>query len=107
MNTYLGDSSHINELTSTNTIINGSVVFYAVRVLSKENLWASLYINELTSKNTIINGSVVFYAVRVLSKENLWASLCSPLLLLLYYGPGDDYDSNDEYEESSLRDYNN
>jgi hypothetical protein len=62
-----------------NNRIVGPVLFYAVRVLSKESVWVSLCLPlSLLGKNSVktfpperrIIGAVVFYAVLVVSKES-------------------------------------
>jgi hypothetical protein len=71
---------HVPAATNTlnNRKIVGCVIFYAVRVLSKERMWASLYIplslkgkgslNTLPRQRRIVAG-VLFYSVDVVSKE--------------------------------------
>jgi hypothetical protein len=63
--------------TSHNRIV-GRVIFYSVRVLTKESLWVSLCISlSLLGNNTMkifplqrIVGGVIFYSVRVISKKS-------------------------------------
>jgi hypothetical protein len=65
--------------TCNNRRTAGSVVFYAVRVVSKESVWVCLYIALPLLCNGSINmflrqqrtvGGAVFYTVRVPSKES-------------------------------------
>jgi hypothetical protein len=77
--------------TRKNKIIVGRVIFYAVRVLSKESLWVRLCIPvSLLGNNSVktfsrqrrIVGGVVFYAVGVESKESRRLILPSLVLQL-------------------------
>jgi hypothetical protein len=72
---------HVPAATNThnNRIIARTVVFYTVRVVSKESLWVCLCIPLSLLDNGSINtfprqrkivGGVIFYAVRVVSKES-------------------------------------
>jgi hypothetical protein len=75
-------------ITRNNRIV-GHVIFYAVRVLSKESLWVCLCIPlsllDKESVNTFprqrkIVWDVVFYAVLVLSKEPVGLSVYPPIV---------------------------
>jgi hypothetical protein len=88
---------HILVATNTrNNSISGSVVFYTVRVVSKESLLplflsfsvciplsslANCLVNTLPRQRGLVGG-VVFYAVRVVSKESRWLVL--PRTFCLY-----------------------
>jgi hypothetical protein len=72
------------EMIACNRRIVGHVIFYAVRVLSKESLWVCLCIPlSLLGNNSVqtfprqqrIVGGFAFYAVRVTWKGNRWLIL--------------------------------
>jgi hypothetical protein len=74
--------------------IVGRVVFYLVRVLSRESLWVCLCIPALLLGNSSVNtvprqrrivGGVVFYAVLVISKESRWLVLPTTSCFMYIY----------------------
>jgi hypothetical protein len=92
---WFGKHIPVAKNTRYNRRIIGSVIFYAVRVLSKEITWVCLCIPlSLPGNNSVkkfirqkrIAGGVVFYIVRVVSKESrrliLPRSSCFKMTLL-------------------------
>jgi hypothetical protein len=85
---------HVPATTNTrnNRRIIGRVVFYAIRVVSKESLWVCLSIPLLLLGNGSVNtfsrqpkivGGVIFYQVRVVLKES--KGLILPRTSCYYY----------------------